>query len=234
MLTDPFNHVVIDNFLEEELAKKLSAEFMDYNDPSWFCYNNPLEHKKTSNNWYHFPSETYKYMSYLNSEEFIKKIEDVTSISGLYPDIGLHGAGWHIHGRGGKLNVHKDYSIHPKLKLQRKLNIIIYLTEGWNPEWGGGLELWSHNEETNRPHKKVKTVDYKFNRAVIFDTTQNSWHGFADPLTCPDNVHRKSIAMYYLTNPPAEVDERQRALYAASDAQQDDPTINKFIEERAK
>lgn len=234
MNSEPFDHIVIDNFLDEELAKKLSSEFMDYNSPNWYCYNNPLEHKKTSNNWYHFPPTTYQYMSYLNSPEFIKRIEDITGISGLYPDIGLHGAGWHIHGRGGKLNVHLDYSIHPKLNLLRKLNIIIYLEEDWDPDWGGGLELWSNDPETNKPLKKVKHVDYKFNRAIIFDTTQHSWHGFADPLTCPENKHRKSIAMYYLTVPPDGVDTRKRALYSASDLQKNDPSIEKFIEERAK
>lgn len=82
--------------------------------------------------------------------------------------------------------------------------------------------------------KKIKTVDYKFNRAILFDTTQNSWHGFNDPLTCPDDVYRKSIAMYYLTDPPEDVDTRQRALYAASESQQNDPSVLKFIEERSK
>ena len=234
MNNNPFDHIIIDDFLEESLASKLSSEFMDYNDPRWYSYNNPLEHKKTSNKWYFFPSETYKYMAYLNSEEFIDRLRQITGIEKLYPDIGLHGAGWHIHGRGGKLNIHKDYSIHPKLKLQRKLNIIIYLTPDWNPEWGGGLDLWSHDPANNIPLEKIKTVEYKFNRAILFDTTQNSWHGFNEPLTCPDDVHRKSIAMYYLTDPPEEVDTRQRALYAASESQQNDPSVLKFIQERSK
>ena len=234
MKSIPFDHIVIDNFLEENLAKKLSSEFMDYNSPDWFFYNNPLEHKKTSNNWYHFPPTTYQFMSHLNSPEFINYIEDLTQIKGLYPDLGLHGAGWHIHGRGGKLNVHLDYSIHPKLKLLRKLNIIIYLEEDWDPSWGGGLELWSNNAETNKPDEKVEHVEYKFNRAILFDTTQNSWHGFADPLSCPENKYRKSIAMYYLIDPPEDVDDRKRALYSASETQKNDLSINKFIEERAK
>lgn len=231
---DPFDHVVIDNFLDEDLANKLSSEFMDYDSPNWFCYNNPLEHKKTSNNWYHFPPATYCFMSYLNSREFITSVEGITGIHDLYPDMGLHGAGWHIHGRGGKLNVHLDYSIHPKLHLQRKLNIIIYLEPDWDPAWGGGLELWSNDPETNKPLKKVKQVDYKFNRAILFDTTQNSWHGFAEPLTCPEHKYRKSIAMYYLIDPPQGVDSRKRALYSASTTQQNDPNIYKLIEERSK
>lgn len=231
---DPFDHWILDNFIDIDLAKKLSAEFMDYDNPNWFCYNNPLEHKKTSNNWYYFPSNTYQFISYLNSPEFIEYISLTTGIKKLSPDIGLHGAGWHIHGNGGKLNVHFDYSIHPKLELQRKLNIIIYLTEDWNPDWGGNLEFWSHDSKLNKPKDKIKIIENVFNRAVLFDTTQNSWHGFPDPLTCPLNVFRKSIAMYYLIEPPNNVDQRKRALYAPSRDQQNDPTIEELIKIRSQ
>lgn len=230
---EPFDYWVFDNFLDYDLAKKLSKEFIDYNDPNWFCYNNPLEYKKTLNNWYFFPPTTYQFMAHLNSPEFISYISDVAGIKTLYPDIGLHGAGWHIHGRGGKLNLHFDYSVHPKLQLQRKLNIIIYLTEDWDVSWGGNLEFWSHDFETKRPKNKVKVVDNIFNRAVLFDTTQNSWHGFPDQLTCPEGVYRKSIAMYYLTAPSQNVDKRQRALYSPSKQQLNDPEIEQLIIKRS-
>lgn len=132
------------------------------------------------------------------------------------------------------MNVHLDYSIHPKLKLQRKLNLILYLSENWDSQWGGGLELWSHNKETNKPDNKVVTIDNIFNRAILFDTTQNSWHGFPTPLTCPEGIYRKSIAVYYLTDPPEGVDPRPRALYAPTKEQENDLNILTLIEERVK
>jgi hypothetical protein len=230
----PFYHHIINNFFDLKTARKISQEFPDYHSNAWFCYNNPLENKKSSNNWYYFGPETYKILSYLNSREFIEQLKKITGIPKLYPDIGLHGGGLHIHGKGGKLNVHLDYSIHPKLKLQRKLNLIIYLTENWEYNWGGGLELWSHNVQTNRPDKKIVTVDNVFNRAVLFDTTQNSWHGFPEPLQCPDNTYRKSLAVYYLTDPPEGTDPRPRALYAPSKEQETNPEILKLIENRSK
>lgn len=230
----PFYHKIIDNFLDENLAKKISREFPDYSSSCWFEYNNPLENKKSCNNWYFFSPETYKIFDYLNSEEFISKIQEITGIKKLYPDIGLHGGGLHIHGRGGKLNIHLDYSIHPKLKLQRKLNLILYLSENWNCAWGGGLEFWSHDYDKNRPKEKIKTVENIFNRVVLFDTTQNSWHGFADPLTCPIGTYRKSIAVYYLTDPSEETDSRPRALYAPTKEQENDENILNLIQERAK
>jgi Rps23 Pro-64 3,4-dihydroxylase Tpa1-like proline 4-hydroxylase len=229
----PFYYQVIDNFFNKEQAKTISQEFPEYNSDIWYCYNNPLEHKKTCNNWYQFGPETYKTLTMLNSKEFIKQLQKITGISKLYPDIGLHGGGLHIHGTGGKLNIHLDYSIHPKLKLQRKLNLIIYLEEDWNPKWGGNLEFWSHDKEKNKPDKRYVKVDNVFNRAILFDTTQNSWHGFPDPLTCPEGRYRKSLAVYYLTDPPEGTDPRPRALYAPTKEQENNPEILKLIRKRA-
>ena len=228
----PFDHLVIDDFFPLERAQKLSQEFPVYDDPSWFFYNNPLEKKKTINNWYDFPPETYKTFTLLNSDEFINMLSEKTGIEYLYPDIGLHGGGWHIHSRGGKLNIHLDYSIHPKTGLQRKLNLIVYLTEGWKPEWGGGLELWSHNKKTNRPLKREKTIDNVFNRAILFDTTQNSWHGLPQPLNCPEGIYRKSLAVYYMTDPPEDVEPRKRALYAPTEDQENNQEVLDLIQQR--
>ena len=232
-MKEPFDYWVIDNFVSEDIARQLSKEFIDYDSPKWYCYNNPLENKKSCNNWWEFPPKTYEFFMYLSSSDFVQQIKNLTGIQSLYPDIGLHGAGWHIHGTGGKLNVHLDYSIHPKLNLQRKLNLILYLTEDWNPEWGGALEFWTHNSETNKPQDKRVAIENVFNRAVLFDTTQNSWHGFPDPLTSPEGVYRKSIAFYYLTDSPPNVEKRKRALYAPYGDQKHDPKILDLIQQRS-
>jgi len=230
----PFEHYILDNFLDIERARKIEKEFPNYDSPAWFQYNNPLEIKKTCNNWYYFGPETYKLFAELNSFKFIDKLKDITGIQNLYPDVGLHGGGLHMTGNGGKLNIHLDYSLHPKLKLQRKLNLILYLTEDWDFSWGGNLELWSHNQDLNKPEKCEKIVNNVFNRVVLFDTTQNSWHGFAEPIQCPENKYRKSIAVYYLTDPPEDVNPRPRALYAPAKNQENDLQILNLIEQRVK
>jgi Rps23 Pro-64 3,4-dihydroxylase Tpa1-like proline 4-hydroxylase len=107
------------------------------------------------------------------------------------------------------------------------------LSKEWDPKWGGGLQLWSHNYDTNKPDKKITTIDVKFNRAIIFDTTQHSWHGFPDPLECPENIYRKSIAMYYLCEPSENIDKRKRALYAPSNDQLDNKEILDLIIKRS-
>lgn len=230
---EPFDYWILDDFQDLELAKRLANDFIPFDSNHWYVYDNPLEIKKTLNNWWNFPPTTYRFIQYLNSPEFIRKLEIITGVDKLHPDPGLHGAGWHIHGNGGKLNVHLDYSMHPKLDLERKLNLIYYLSEDWNTDWGGNLELWKGTNK--KALYKHTTVYCNFNKAILFDTTQNSWHGFPDRITCPEGNYRKSIAMYYLVTPRHTVDSnRKRALYSPSKDQLNDPSVYKLIEERSR
>lgn len=230
----PYDHYVIDDFLPKDLAKGISEEFFAFDDDRWYCYDNPLEKKRTIQDWGKFPNHTYWMFQYLCSKTFVDFLIDLTGIQDLVPDYGLHGGGWHMHGRGGNLNVHKDYSIHPKLGLQRKLNLIIYMTPDWDISWGGGLEMWSHDSERNKPLRLENTIECIYNRAVLFDTTQNSWHGLPTPITCPKDTYRKSLAIYYLTTPQDNTEERYRALYAPREEQEGNQNIINLIKKRSE
>lgn len=226
----PFDHCVIDDFLNLDLARQLEAEFLAYDSPKYFVYKNPLEDKKALNDWNAFTPATYLLFQYLVSKPFVDLLSQVVGIA-LYPDPGLHGGGWHIHGPGGNLNPHLDYSIHPKLGLQRKLNLIIYVSEQLQEEHGGHLGFWA--SEDRGPSQLVCEVAPRFNRAVLFDTTQNSWHGMSQNLVQPEGIYRKSLAVYYLCDPPMAVDPRNRALYAPREHQKNDPAILEVIQKRA-
>jgi len=203
----PFDHCVIDNFLLD--PETIEREFLDYDSEHWLEYNNIVQHKKLNCDWFLFPKNTYQLFAYLNSPDFVDKLSKLVGCK-LYSDPGLQAGGWHMHGSGGSLNPHLDYSIHPKLPLQRKLNLIIYLSKDLKEEHGGHFGLWSG---TNTPDQLVKEVAPIFNRAVIFDTTQNSWHGLSRICSVPKGVYRKSIAIYYLTDLPEDADSRPRALF---------------------
>jgi hypothetical protein len=213
---------VIDDFFEDPIS--LAREFPAKDDPCWFRYDNPLEVKQTCNDWHHFKPETYKAFSNLLSPGFNDMLQRLTGAE-VEPDLGLHGGGLHQHGRGGKLNVHLDYNLHPKLHLQRRLNLIVYLTPGWKPEWGGHLGLYKD------PDTLVKAVEPKFNRAIIFDT-RGSWHGLPAPLTCPEDVTRNSFAIYYLCE-PTTTDSRSRALFAPTAEQKGNTDVDKLIRQRS-
>jgi len=107
------------------------------------------------------------------------------------------------------------------------------MTPDWNPTWGGGLELWSHDEETNQPKECVTKIENKFNRAVLFNTAQNSWHGLPEPLKCPANISRRSLAVYYLSNLKNTAEPIKRALYAPYGDQKNDPSVIEFCKKRS-
>jgi len=229
----PFPHLIVDNFIQLDLAKQLEADFPSFESDIWQKYSNAIEEKKLSNIWNHFPETTYRFFDYLNSDSFVKKLSRILFNGDvLFSDPGLNGGGWHVHKTGGKLNTHLDYSIHPKLKKQRKINIIIYMNSEWEPEWGGHLGLWG-NESAEKPGALVKQIEPVFNRAVIFDTTCNSWHGLPDPLMSPDGQLRKSLAIYYLCEPPEYVDQRGKALFAPTQEQANDEKVLELIKKRS-
>lgn len=228
----PFDHCIIDNFFNPGVAEVIEAEFLDYDNPSWFYYKNPIEDKKALNDWNKFPKNTYQAFCELMSGKFVASLSNLINAP-VYIDHGLHGGGWHMHGPGGNLNPHLDYSIHPKMGLLRKLNIIVYLSSSLQADHGGHLGLWSHSSTENSPSKLVTEIEPKFNRAVLFDTTQDSWHGMSRPLTQPEGIFRKSLAIYYLTDPNQKKDNRERALFAPRESQKDNKEISDLIKLRA-
>ena len=63
----PFDHCVIDNFFKPEIASQLSDEIPDFDAEVWHEYRNPLEIKKTCNDWNRFPKLTYNVFSFFSS-----------------------------------------------------------------------------------------------------------------------------------------------------------------------
>ena len=133
----PFPYAIVDNFFKKSIAKKLEKEFLNYNDKNLHEYNNYCEVKKSCNNWNLFPPLTYKIFTILNSSKILKIISKKLNIPRIFSDHGLNGGGWHLMPKNGKLNPHLDYAIHPKINLQRKFNLIIFLSHGWTKNCGG-------------------------------------------------------------------------------------------------
>tara|TARA_B110001454_G_C12687679_1_gene420907 strand:- start:374 stop:1162 length:789 start_codon:yes stop_codon:yes gene_type:complete len=227
-----FPFTVIDNFFNEKIAKKLEKEFPNYKDKNLHVYNNYCEIKKTLNIWNLFPPLTYNIFTILNSDKITKLISKNLKTPNVISDHGLHGGGWGMLSKGGKLNPHLDYSLHPKIHAQRKFNLIIFLSRSWKKNWGGELSFYLKNHTNKKmPGKLFKKILPKFNRAVIFDTSNFSWHG-VEPIK--GNSIRKTIAVYYLT--PIKKNKaikRQRALYAPVKKQIYNKKILQFIKLRS-
>lgn len=230
---EPFPHVIIDDFLKEDFAYSIAEEFPQFDSNLYNGhYENQIEFKNTCNIWDRFLPCTYQLIYYLNSEDFIENLSLGFNDSKLRSDPGLHGGGLHCYPRGGRLNPHQDYLIHPKLNLIRKYNLLIYLTPGWQESWGGHLGLWSCDINDNPKDVEVKILP-RFNRAVIFDTTMKSWHGLCEDIVCPHGITRNSIAVYYLADEEKKIDQRKRALFYPTPEQQDDKEILDLIKRRS-
>jgi hypothetical protein len=140
---------------------------------------------------------------HLNAAPMLLRLADMFGIRGLLPDPYFTEGGFHRTGRGGFLDIHADFSHHDGTGLERRLNLILYLNEGWRELWGGKLELFDTDL------RSVVSITPLYNRAVIFETSDTSYHGHPERLRCPEGVYRKSIALYYYTLPRPE---RKRRL----------------------
>lgn len=219
----PFPHIVIDNFLHPGIADALFKAFPDHQRDFWNVYANPLESKLTCNDWAVMPTPICDALKALNDSAFCSELTKLSGVDGLVGDGGLHGGGMHCIKSGGKLDVHIDYRLHPKLGLERRLNLIVYLNKDWKDEYGGKLELWS--VDMARCEQRIAPC---FDRAVIFTTEDTSYHGYPDPLTCPPETSRKSIALYTLSEPRENATERYRARFVARPQDDRSPEIEEF------
>lgn len=226
--SDPFPFRVIDDVLPKEFVLGLSREVDDLR--SWFRYDNPIEKKSVCNQWDQFGSRLYSYFTAMLSDEVTYRIGSLFGIEGLRADVGLHGGGVHVSNNGDKLNVHQDYSIHPKLGLERRINIIFHIEPMWQEEFGGHLEFWSGGDEPVECRERVVSM---FNRMILFVTSPGSWHGFPDPITGVDSIRRKTLATYYVSDLSDGAVERYRARYAPTKAQADDDYVLSLIRERS-
>ena len=194
LIAEPFPHLVLDNFLDTRIANKLLVEHESQGESkSWGAYNH-FNERKSGITKYDMMGETTKaVIDELSSQSFLNWLEKLTGISGLISDPDLDGGGLHMIERGGFLNVHVDFLAHTtKRNWSRQLNLLLYLNKDWNPEWNGALEFW--DKSMTKPIQKIQPL---FNRCVIFNTCEGSYHGHPNPLSCPANIQRRSLALYY-------------------------------------
>lgn len=193
----PFDNIYLDDFFEASFLEKVLLEFPDIaKAKNKIYYSNPNEDKLATRGENQFGIHTLQLVHYLNSEPFLKFLQHLTGIEEtLIPDPYFEGGGYHEIKPGGFLKIHVDFHKHRRMNLSRRLNLLVYLNKDWKEEYGGHFELW----KKDMSECDVKILPF-FNRIAIFSTTGDSWHGHPDPLNCPPNRSRKSLALYYYTN----------------------------------
>jgi Rps23 Pro-64 3,4-dihydroxylase Tpa1-like proline 4-hydroxylase len=193
VVEEPFTHIVIDNFLKQDVIDKVFNEIPVLND-DFYEYYNPLEIKYVYDKIDKLQSNIKNVFYALSHTKIIDKLKHIFNIDNLEYDPLLHGAGIHLHPNNGRLHMHLDYEKHPILEnKQRILNIILYLNKQWKTEWNGDTQLW----DKNMSECKVRSYP-EYNKAIIFKTSENSWHGVPDIIKCSENEFRKTLAFYYI------------------------------------
>jgi len=207
---DPFPHVVADGLFPEDVLDEVLGEFPEPEQAEWQAFDRPTEVKLALADVRQMGPATRGLLAELNSGPFLDFLEAVTGIEGLIADPHYVGGGLHQIRPGGFLKVHADFNRHKRLQLDRRLNLLLYLNRDWPDSHGGHLELWDRT--MSRCARRVLPV---FNRMVVFATTDFSYHGHPEPLTCPPDRARRSLALYYYTNgrPADEVTSGHTTLF---------------------
>lgn len=193
----PFPNIYFDDFFETTFLDSVLEEFPDVEKlKDKLHYTNPNEIKLATKGENQFGPNTKGLVHFLNSEPFLEFLQKLTGIQEtLIPDPYFEGGGFHEIKPGGFLKLHVDFHSHRKMNLARRLNLLVYLNKNWEEAFGGHFELWEKDMS-----KSVVKILPVFNRIALFTTTGNSWHGHPDPLTCPEDRSRKSLALYYYSN----------------------------------
>ena len=190
---EPYNHICIDNFLPMAIVEQVRNDLDNLPDAQQ-SFDAAEEKLKAQYN----PDRMQDYSRHLfqafNSRPFILFLEEMTGIKGLIPDPYYVGAGIHKTLNGGYLNIHADFNVHKQMRVERRLNVLIYLNPPWKEEWGGSFEVWDKEMKT-----KVASFAPTENRMCCFSTGSDTWHGNPEPVNHPDRLPRLSIALYYYT-----------------------------------
>lgn len=197
LFSEPFRHIVVDSFFDDAYAKVCSEGFPPPDDPCWQRAADEDIEIKQRTDWkseFDIPEAVLPAIRILNSSIFLQAMSKVMQIPKAIPDPYFTGGGLNVTMRGGLLDVHVDGNYHDATGLNRRLNALVYFNEGWQESWGG--EFGVYNETGDECLKKVAPL---FNRLVIFDSHDKSFHGLPDPVNFPEGVPRKSIILYYYT-----------------------------------
>jgi len=192
----PFPYVKIDNFIDPAKAKAVVAAYPSFEvaQGQGQTFATVNERKKVQiSDPSRFAAPVAELNDLLASDEFLNDLSHITGIPNLLADEQLVGGGIHVTGPGGRLDVHVDFNFIAERKLHRRLNLLLYLNSPWEDSWGGQFQLWDkdvrHCEATFAP---------LFNRCVIFETSEISYHGVV-PVSPNAPWPRKSFATYYYT-----------------------------------
>lgn len=202
---DPCDHACFDAFLPMLLARDIAAAFPNKSNNGWTVHSNEHADRKFLGDETKVDPLFRAFMQATASRQFLLFLETLTGIEGLIPDPYYIGGGAMTAGRGDKLDMHIDFNWNYKIRAHRRCNALFYLSPDWREEWGGQLKLGNPPSVSYNP---------AFNRLIVFSTSEESWHGQPDPITCPPgHLRRVFSAFYYTAGSPEELADPHLTRY---------------------
>jgi Rps23 Pro-64 3,4-dihydroxylase Tpa1-like proline 4-hydroxylase len=195
----PFRHIVVDNFLDSRLCQSLVDEFPKFDPQNAVSETGATGRKAVHANLRTLGPAYRQFDALVRNSAFLKQTGQVTNIPDLLYDPQYVGGGTHENLDGQELDIHVDFNYHPANFRHRRLNLIVFLNAEWSESWGGCLELCA--DPWNPAAAEVARILPLANRAVLFETTEHSWHGFSRITLPPEkqDLSRRSIAVYFYT-----------------------------------
>ncbi|MFK7739527.1 MAG: 2OG-Fe(II) oxygenase [Planctomycetota bacterium] len=197
-----FPHIAIDNFLSDSFIESLESQFPSRNTPDYEKYcvadDGRIGSDYANCDPSSFPPAFGEFDALIRSDAFRDLITQITGIDGLEYDADYFGGG--IRESNGKTQLlpHIDFNYHPKTLHHRRLNILLYLNRDWRKEWGGNLQIHRNPNEFADGNSLVTSYEPIWNRCLIFETSETSWHAF-DRLCPPPGLSRRALTIYYYT-----------------------------------
>lgn len=210
----PYPHVVVDGFLGDELARPLAAAFPRPDHAGWMRRDHREQAARLGQlqrtGFEGVDSRLRHLLAELSGMAFLGFLEALTGIEGLIGDPWFRGAGLSLTLPGGHLALHADFNRDRTRHLARRVTVLYYLAEDWEPSWGGALELW--NEARTRCEASHLPL---LDRLVVMAHGDAFWHGHPHPLTCPEGRSRNVVsAYYYVAESTSAEDDAHGAIWA--------------------
>ncbi len=190
----PFPFVRIDDFLDPDFAERVAAATPSFQQAGrWGTrFETVNEHRRVQlTDTRRFAPSMRNLVEALQSPTFLHMLSGITGIDNLLVDERMLGGGLRQTASGGHWDVHVDFNYLPDVRLFRRLNLLLYLNQGWQESWGGELEIWDRDVKVC--HHSLAPI---LGRCVIFEISNRSFHG-TTLVNCPPQVTRSSIALYY-------------------------------------
>jgi hypothetical protein len=199
---DPYPHIVLRDLLAPGIVEQLERGVPSPDAAGWTHYEHFNEHKQVLSKRQELPESFLRVFDELKNERFVAFLSKLTGVEGLFADPEFAaGDGLSLCGRGGYLNLHTDFTVHPRHPTWcRRVNLILFLNRDWDEAWGGHTEVWDRNMR-----RRVTRAAPVANSCLIFNTDTSTWHGHPNPITCPEGRARLTMAFWYFVHEPTAV-----------------------------